>query len=232
MATIKRWRVRTMARTYTESGPDLLQTNVVAANDFGRTMGKQHDGWFIRVNPEKGGKWSPNPHTRAEVLKKYSAWQRRSGDEIKFQVGRKDKGKIDPKVESLSIHVRHLVLPNVNPGANLVADLARANYDNLSVGGFSCREYNNIPGSGWSDHAWGDAVDMWGPNNDALTDWCVRMGRAGLMGATSQFIGSRDGHVGSHYSPDFAWNPGGPESHLTHVHCSYRQHFGTNPHCS
>lgn len=231
MANMKRWRVRAMTRTYGEAGPDLLQTKVLAQNDLARTMGKTSNGWYVRVNPEGGGTWTKQAMTKAEVLQRYEGWQRGAGDEKRFQIGRKVQGKIDPRFESMTIVVPHVHLPNTNAGTMLVADLARAQFDCQTLG-FSCREYNNIPGSGWSDHAWGDAVDLIGHNNDALTDWCVRMARAGCMQQPAQFIGSRDGKVGTFYAPNYVWSLGGPPSHLTHVHCSYKQHFGRDPNCS
>lgn len=135
------------------------------------------------------------------------------------------------KAEIFIINVREVPLPGTKDGAEMVADLTREQYPNLNVGGYNCREYNGVPGSGWSDHAWGDAVDLSGPNNDNLTDWCVRMGRAGCMAGAQQFIGSINGVVYSFVSPEYRANRGGPSSHRTHVHCSYKQHFGADPNC-
>lgn len=222
-----RWRVKRGSQDYTDQGPDLLRTKTSAQRELAAQMGAPRQGWYLRLQED----WSEHPFRKAEVLQRYETWQRGSGDGARFRVGRKEKGDIVVRTESTTVRVKEVNLPNVNPGATLVADLARTQFG-CQVGGFACREYNDIPGSGWSDHAWGDAVDLWGPPNDRLTDWCVRMGRNGLMNDVAQFIGSRDGKVGSFYAPAFTWNAGGPSSHLTHVHCSYRQHFGRDPNCS
>lgn len=236
---MKRWRVRTMAKVYTDAGPDLLRPEDNATRQLGTNMGKAKDGFFVRVNPPTDrtpwGDWS-KVMNRAETLRRVDTWQHKAGDGSKLQVGRKVSGKIEPKHELLTVVVKEARLPQVNPGAQLIADLFRTQFPGKPVYGFTCREYNGIPGSGWSDHAWGDAVDLDvnggspGPN-DKLTDWCVRMGQAGCW-SPAQFIGSNGGKVYSYYASGYKPVAGGPESHKTHVHCSFRQHYGANPHCS
>lgn len=229
---MKRYRVRAAQNTYTDKGPDLLRPPQNAVQQFARSMGSAKTGWYTRINPpgEKEGwtEWK-GPVPRAEVLQRANAALSRPGG-AKFQAGRVVDGKPKARAEFLVVNVAHIDMPGVKAGAEMVADLFREQFSG-NVGGFSCREYNGIPGSGWSDHAWGDAVDLSGPGNDKLTDWCVRMARAGCMGAVAQFIGSRDGRVYSFVSPSYAPDLGGPSSHLTHVHCSFVQHFGRDPNC-
>lgn len=233
---MKRFRVRAASKTYKEPGPDLLRPESNAVQQLGKNMGSGRAGWYTRrTMPEDKKKWSSwsGPIMRSEALQRADAFMN-SQDGHKFQVGRK-KGKVTAKAEMLVKEVKEVALDGTHPGAELVADLARAQF-NCNVGGFNCREYNGVPGSGWSDHAWGDAVDLvtggGSPGkNDVLTDWCVRMARAGCMGDVQQFIGSNGGRVYSFIAPSYAANLGGPVSHLTHVHSSYRQHFGADPNC-
>jgi len=231
--TLRRFHVRAMSKQYGDQGPDLLRTRENAVHQVGSMFGSPADGYFIRRNPpgerEDWGKWT-GPFRRAEVLGKVDSFCRAAPDTAKLQVGRKSKGDVKAGQEVWVALVRQVPVANVNPGPRLVADLARAQFG-VTVGGFNCREYNNIPGSGWSDHAWGDAVDLSGTNNDKLTDWCVRMAKEGLMNSPAQFIGSKGGKVYSFVEPGYGANLGGPVSHLTHVHCSYTQHYGKDPNC-
>jgi hypothetical protein len=227
-----------MSKDYGDPGPDLLRPRDNAQRQAADNMGTAATGYFVRTRGSgSGATWRDwnGPLKRGEVLRRLDAWQGKAGNGAKFQVGRKSGGKPQAKNEVLAVEVREVNLSGVNAGAEQVANLARAQFKGLVVGGFSCREYNGVPGSGWSDHAWGDAVDLSpgggspGPN-DKLTDWCVRMGREGCF-QPAQFIGSNGGKVIAYYSPAYKANAGGPPSHLTHVHCSYRQHFGANPRC-
>lgn len=232
--SLRRLRVRPIDKDYTDTGPDLLRGRGNAVHQLGSQFGAARTGFFIRRNPvgedTPWGNWT-GPFSRAGTLKKATTWAKNAGGGAKFQVGRKVSRKMEPRHEMLMCSIPHTDLQGTNAGAELVADLARFQFD-VNVGGFSCREYNGIPGSGWSDHAWGDAVDLVGGSNDRLTDWCVRMARAGLMGSPDQFIGSKSGRVYSFVEPAYAPNLGGPSSHLSHVHCSYIQHYGANPRCS
>jgi hypothetical protein len=228
-----------MSKTYSDPGPDLLRPRDNAQRQAADNMGSAATGFFVRT---KGGgqrdDWRPwsNPLKRGEVLRRIDEWQGKAGNGAKLQVGRKVDGKPKAKNEVLAVDVREVNLANVHAGAQTVADLFREQFGGV-IGGFSCREYNGIPGSGWSDHAWGDAVDLTAPGakspgpNDKATDWCVRMAKAGCMNP-AQFIGSKGGKVYAYYAPSYAAKSGGPPSHLTHVHCSYRQHYGANPRCS
>jgi hypothetical protein len=236
--TFKRFRVRAMHKQYGDPGPDLLRPKDLAVKQFGQVMGTARDGWHVRTrgsgNDAEWRNWQ-GPLGRAEVLRRIETWQRKAGPNAKLQAGRKAKGKVEAKAETQAEVIRHVNLSGVNSGAELVADVIRHQFK-ADVGGFSCREYNGVPGSGWSDHAWGDAVDLDlnggspGPN-DKLTDYCVRSAKEGCLGNAAQFIGSKGGKVGSFYAPQYAWNAGGPVSHLTHVHCSYTQHYGRDPNC-
>jgi len=231
---MRRFRVRATTKDYGDLGPDLLRTKDNATRQVGSMLGQAHDGFFIRRNPpgdrEDWSSWS-GPKRRAEVLAAVQSFTKGAPDSAKLQVGRKSGGDVQANEEVWAIGVRDLKLANVNSGAEAVASLANAHFPGLSIAGFACREYNDIPGSGWSDHAWGDAVDLWGPSNDKLTDWCARMGRENLMLGCDQFIGSKDGRVYALYEPSYAYILGGPSSHLTHVHASFRQHFGRDPGC-
>lgn len=239
--TLKRFRVRAPSKDYGDAGPDLLRTGENAERQMADLMGRAKTGFFIQRNPpgekQDWSDWSKEPLKRGAVLREIDEWQAKAGDGAKLRVGRRKDGKVQTRVEALVVSVKEVNLSGVHDGAQRVADLARAQFPGLVVGGFNCREYNGIPGSGWSDHAWGDAVDL-SPGggspgkNDVLTDWCVRMGREGLMSGCAQFIGSRGGKVGAFYEPSYVWRAGGPTSHLTHVHASHKQHYGANPGCS
>jgi hypothetical protein len=234
---MKRFRVRAMHRDYKDDGPDLLRPEQNAIHQFAQTMGRAKAGWHVRRNPPGRKDWTDwsKDLKRGGVLNTIDdEFTRNAPNGGKLQVGRRPrKGKpIEAKAEMLVVEVRHVNLSNVNAGAELVADLAREQF-NCIIGGFACRPYNFDPGSGWSDHAWGDAVDLTarGVSNDKLTDWCIRMAKENCFGSPGQFIGSKGGRVGAVYSPSYNWTWGGPESHKTHVHCSYRQHYGANPGC-
>jgi hypothetical protein len=228
-----------MAKKYGDPGPDLLRPRDNAKGQLADVMGSAATGHFYRVNPpgdrEDWTEWR-GPFKRGDLLRRVDEWQGKAGGSAKLQVGRRASGKVDPKAEVLVVEVRETPRSGVNAGAEMVADLFLAQFPGSPIGGFSCREYNGIPGSGWSDHAWGDAVDLTngggspGPN-DVGTDWCVRMAKAGCMGTAAQFIGSKGGSVYAYYAPAYNASKGGPVSHLTHVHCSYRQHYGANPRC-
>jgi hypothetical protein len=228
-----------MSKDYGDPGPDLLRPRDNAQHQAAENMGSSATGFYLRT---KGGgqrddwrDWS-GKLKRGEVLRRIDEWQGKAGNGAKLQVGRLADGKPKAKNEVLAVDVREVNLANVHAGPQMVADLAREQFPGLVVGGFSCREYNGVPGSGWSDHAWGDAVDLSpgggspGPN-DKLSDWCVRMAKAGCMGSCAQFIGSKGGAVYAWYAPSYNASKGGPVSHLTHVHASYRQHYGANPRC-
>jgi hypothetical protein len=234
-----RYRVRTAAKDYNDPGPDLLRPRDNAIHQVGINMGSKKDGWWTRSNPP-GDKldWSPwrGPFTKAEVLRRVQGWK--GGDGSKFAIGRKTKNKNDPPEmnhEVLVVRLRSGKLPGVKPGAELINSLVQTQFGgNVTMaGGFSCKEYNGVPGSGWSDHAWGDAVDETPDSpvsNNELTDWSIRMGKERCM-AVEQILGSKDGRVGAAYSPNYAWTWGGPSSHTWHVHYSFHQHYGRDPNC-
>ena len=228
-----------MSKKYGDAGPDLLRPRDNAKGQLADVMGSAVEGFHYRVNPPTDKTpWSGwrGPFKRGEVLRRIDEWQGKAGNGAKAQIGRKSGGKIEPKAEVLTVDVREVALGGVHAGAEMVADLFREQFPGSAIGGFSCREYNGVPGSGWSDHAWGDAVDLTkgggspGPN-DVATDWCVRMAKAGCFGTAAQIIGSSKGAVYCYYKPAYAANKGGPISHLTHVHVSYVQHYGANPRC-
>ena len=235
---MKRYRVRATSKTYADEGPDLLRPQGTASQAFAAAMGTPTTGWYTRRKPSgKDAVWSPwrgpmNKRAALDEAEKFTA----ANPKAKFQVGRAKGKDVDQKVEMLIVNVVEFDLPNVKAGAKLVAWLAKEQFPNINIGGFVCKEYNGVPGSGWSDHAWGDAVDLVPPSpgepNDVLTDWCVRMAKSHCMGDVNQFIGSKNGKVVNFVAPSYALNNGGPSSHLMHVHCSYRQHFGANPGCS
>jgi len=236
--TLKRFRVRAPSKDYGDAGPDLLRTGENAERQMADLMGRAKTGFYLQRNPpgekQDWTDWSDKPLARGAVLREIDEWQKNAGDGAKLRVGRRKDGKPQTRVEALVVAVKEVAI-GVNDGAQRVADLARAQFG-TDVGGFSCREYNNVPGSGWSDHAWKDAVDLdvnaGSPGrNDVLTDWLVRMGREGLLGGCAQLIGSRGGKVGAFYEPGYAWRAGGPPSHLTHVHASFKQHYGADPNC-
>ena len=160
---MKRFRTRTASKTYTDPGPDLLRPTANAIHEFANNMGKARTGLFVRRNAPGGRtdwqEWK-GPFRRAEVLEQADTWVDKAGDAAKFQVGRMEKGDPAMKAELLAVNVRETNLSGVNEGAEMVADLARNQFAGLTIGGFACREYNGVPGSGWSDHAWGDAVDL------------------------------------------------------------------------
>lgn len=84
----------------------------------------------------------------------------------------------------------------------------------------------------YSDHAWGDAVDITEnvPEvlNDTITDWNLRMAMEGQLPA-EQIIGSKAGEVVSYEAPYWSLSYGGAESHLWHTHVSCNQHTGVPP---
>jgi len=232
----KRYRVRkTRTEKYTDKGPDLLRPARLVMGTLGKAMGSSRTGWYTRRDPAGPTKWTTwqGPMPRREALEWADSFVSNALSGAKAQLGRVREGKVSALAEILVVNVPHVNLPGVHDGAELVADLARVQFK-PNIGGFVCKEYNGVPGSGWSDHAWGDAVDLVrgpGPKNDELTDWCARMAREGCFGPVEQFIGSKGGRVYSYTAPTYAANLGGPSSHLMHVHCSYVQHFGANPHC-
>lgn len=235
---MKRFRVRVATKTYQESGPDLLRPAANAVHAFANLMGKRGTGFFLRRNPPGDNTdWTDwnGPLKRGEVLQKVDAFADNAVDAAKMQVGRLTNGQPDAKAELLVVDVR-TVDYGVNVGAELVAQLIHEQFPGANLLGYSCKRYNSStdPSVGWSDHAWRDAIDAVTDtdHNDEVTDWCVRMAREGCMGAVQQFIGSSNGRVYNYTSPDYRANLGGPSSHLWHVHCSYRQHYGANPHCS
>lgn len=231
---MKRYRSRKRETTYEQRGNDLLRPAGQIVQVFARNMGAGATGWYTRKNPPgENTDWSNwnGPIPRRECLARADGFSGTAAGG-RFQCARVREGKMYFKAEILIVNVPEVNLPGTHEGAEMVADLARVQFDNLNVGGYNCREYNGIPGSGWSDHAWGDAVDLVPrSNNDKLTDWCVRMARANCMAGAQQFIGSRDGRVYSYVAPNYTANLGGPSSHLTHVHCSYKQHYGADPNC-
>jgi hypothetical protein len=234
-----RYRTRSASKDYNDAGPDLLRPRDNAIHQAGANMGSTRDGWWTRSNPPgERADWSPwrGPFTKAEVLKRMDGWK--GSDGAKFQVGRKGKDKSKPpemKVELLVVRLRDIPIPGVKAGARLINNLVQTQFGgNVTMaGGFVCKEYNGVPGSGWSDHAWGDAVDETPDSpvsNNELTDWSIRMAKERCM-AVEQILGSKGGKVGASYSPNFGWTAGGPSSHTWHVHYSFDQHYGRDPNC-
>lgn len=232
---MRRHRVRSMKRTYGDLGPDLLRPQSNAIQKFMATAGRSKEGWYTRRNPpSKKQEWTDwqGPMRRGEAMQRAAKFAGGAAYGAKFQIGRKTKNGFHPHAELMNVEVKERKI-GVNPGAQLVADLARTQFG-VNTAGFACRRYNFDPNSGWSDHAWRDAVDLvpTGESNDKITDWCVRMAKEGCMGNPDQFIGSRNGRVYSFYAPYYNSSLGGPISHLHHVHCSYNQHYGANPGCA
>ena len=188
---MKRYRARVMTKDYGDPGPDLLRPRDLAQRQAADNMGTAAAGYFVRTRGTGSSatwrSWSDSLK-RGEVLRRIDEWQGNAAGGAKLQVGRKKDGKVAAKNELLVVLVPEVSLSGVHAGPELVANLARAQFRGLVVGGYDCREYNGVPGSGWSDHAWGDAVDLSpgggspGPN-DRLTDWCVRMAKEGAWGA-------------------------------------------------
>jgi hypothetical protein len=238
---MQRYQVRTKEKTWDVPGPDLLRTRpnaIIQAVDLLKIKGP----WYWRkLRPD--GEWFEWRliGDREEV----AVWLKDSlqglDDGQLSQLGRKVKlgkgnGDIEPEVVLRGRNVPIPDLVSATPRAEMTHGLVRARFPDIRFAGcFVCKRYNDSqdPSVGFSDHAWGDAVDETenqaaGIRNDDVTDWCVRMAREDLI-PIEQIIGSVNGVVTTFEAPGFGAVRGGPSSHTWHVHISCVQHTGTPP---
>lgn len=163
-----------------------------------------------------------------------------------LQVGR----PVGPGPYSKPVTIRAQVigvpdLQNATPAAETAHALVRTRFpDVLFAGCYVCKRFNGSsdPGVGWSDHAWGDAIDEAqnlpaGVHNDDVFSWSVRMSRERLW-VMEQAIGSRNDRTVTAEAPDWLVvdYDGDPDrdpgnSHLWHTHLSCHRHTGRPP-CS
>ena len=225
---MKRYRVRESDQDWTDEGPDLLRSRENTLVAVRSRMHQRVENWYVRREEQSGWEdWGP-PLSKRDALVKIGNWSpNKSG--LGFQFGRKDKRiKPDITVQFEEVHYHDI---SCNDRVEVIWSLAKHQFGNAQMaGGFVCKEYNGVPGSGWSDHAWRDAVDVTPDNNNQLTDWSRRMAQSRNMDF-AYLLGSQNGRVGLSSAPDYGWDWGGPESHEWHVHYSVVDHDGRNPGC-
>lgn len=234
---LNRYQVKTKAKVWNDPGPDLLRTKDSAIAQAVELL-EVGGPWDWRKQRADGTwfDWKTIGDRRDvkafldEVLPTQSQLQ-------VGQLGRATATGTEPKV---IIRARHIDVPDLTGGtarAETTHALVRTRFPDIKFAG--CYVCKRIEGTSlWSDHAWGDAVDETenapaGVHNDDVTDWCVRMAKAGLM-PIAQVLGSANGKVvNAEASTGWVVRPGGADdSHLWHVHMSCRIHAGETPPCA
>jgi len=226
MATTTRYRVRTATKTFASAGPDLLRTRANARRQLSADMGQEHFGWYFRL---EDGKWSDKV-SKNDALLRFDTWK----SKLDLVFGREDSKtkKVVPKIITRREDVSLIPTPDCSAKVILGRSLIEHQYPRVQfAGGYV---YKQIAGSSsWSDHAWGDAIDMTEnppePTNDETFDWTTRMAASGNMDY-DYALGSRKGRVVQSSAPDFKVVPSSAaSSHLWHVHISFVDHHGQRP---
>ena len=233
---MQRFQVKAKQKAWDEKGPDLLRTKpdaIVAAVGALKVKGP----WYWR-KLQPSGEWFAwrEIGDRAEVTEWLHTSLEGLSDGQMSQLGLGSQKGLEPDVALRGRYIPIPDLDNATPRAELTHGLVRARFPDIKFAGcFVCKRYNdsNDPSVGFSDHAWGDAVDETenqpaGVDNDAVTDWCLRMAQAGLM-PVEQVLGSARGKVYSWVAPDFHPVATNIPSHTWHVHLSCIRHTGTPP---
>jgi hypothetical protein len=229
---MNRYRVRSPNQEWNDKGPDLLRTRDNTLAEVRGKMGHRVENWHVRREEAKGwDEWGP-PLSKRDALSKLGTWSPTKKG-LSFQLGRQDREQspIEPEITIEFEEVRLLDV-GVNERAEIIHSLVTYQFPKAKfAGGYVCKEYNGVPGAGWSDHAWHDAVDesLYG-ENDRGTDWSIRMAKSRNM-EVAYIEGSLQGRVGVAHAPDFGWDLGGDSSHEWHIHYSAVDHDGRNPGC-
>jgi len=154
------------------------------------------------------------------------------------QLGQIGKGtkKLEPADVKVVVRGANVSVPdlyNATGAAEQLYGLARYRFADVRLGGaYVCKRISGTVS--WSDHAWGDAVDLTeavsgSPTNDQITDWVVRMAREDLIVAAN-ILGSQRGRVVSASAPTFVVEPSSADaSHKWHTHVSCHEHSGVPP---
>jgi hypothetical protein len=233
---MKRFQVKAGNKDWTDKGPDLLRTQDNARKALKNNLGDKTQGWHVRTDAPDGTwrDWD-GPMSKADALERFDGWSPPQKEGQRIQYGRKQNDQIEVLHIVRFEDVKHYELSGCSDRAEKANDLVRHAFPKVKfAGGYVCKNYNGDPGAGWSDHAWGDAVDETeNPpevKNEDVGDWCARMCSSGNMEA-DYILSSRNGVAGGYYAPDWDWRNGAASSHEWHTHISVVDHKGKDPHC-
>ncbi len=238
---MQRYQVRQHSKEWNDKGPDLLHTRRSAIE---RTVDLLGDAgpWHWRKRGT-GGAWMP--WRKLGDRQAVGVWLEEAlpgfNDGQMGQLARPSGANL--MVQTVAIRAAQVAVPdlaNATGRAEITHGLVRHAFGDIRFAGCSvCKRYGGStdPRVGFSDHAWGDAVDESenkpaGVHNDDVTDWCLRMAIERLL-PVEQVIGSRNGHEVEASAPDFHVGPYDDTptagTHLWHVHLSCRRHEGIPP---
>lgn len=234
---MKRFRVKSGDKNWSDKGPDLLRTKDNAKQQVRSLIGTNSTGWFTRAE-NRDGTWIEwqGPMSKADAIADFHRWTP-SKDRVKFQLGRKNaQGNIEEKITSRFEEVEYLSLPCAGEGTEIFWSLFKHQFPGIRfAGAYVYKTYNNNPDSDWSDHAWGDAIDGTenpgeGVRNDDTTDWAVRMSSSGNC-KMAYILGSKGGEAAVASGPDWDLrvDTDVSDSHEWHVHASIVDHDGLQP---
>jgi len=230
---MRRYRIKSEAKSYTDTtGPDLLRTRENAISQARRALPRR--GPFSGRKGKLGGGWWPWQElgSRRQALRwlEHALPTLKGGQQLQVAVGKDPRVVASARAEEIDVPD----LPTATSAAELAWALFRHQFPSARFGGaFTCKRLNGStsPSVPFSDHAWGDAVDVTQAregDNDRFFDWGRRMAIEHLTPA-SYIVGSRNGSVVSARSPSWKVVAGGSSTHLWHTHQSCRQHSGTPP---
>jgi hypothetical protein len=225
-----RFRVKAPSKKWTDKGPDLLRNKM---NAIEQAMDLLDDGNFFARTKRLVGWWNASPIGGRRDISRYLE------RELSSLANKRSIQVLDKKGEvQVEIRLEEVKVSSLN-GATRAAEvgwgLISHQFPGIRFGGcFTCKHENNDPNAGWSDHAWGDALDATENKlrrvfNDAVFDWSRRMAMESQMEA-EMMLGSAKGKVVSSRKAE-GWDIdlGGASSHLWHVHISCHEHDGTPP---
>lgn len=222
---VSRWRVSSPSKKWTDPGPDLLRLRKGAVKQAQSLLPRL--GLRVEVNRHDGAGWVRI--LRKDLPKEISergpkdltiAQVKLNGERVKRAVVRREKVVLKDLYNCSSDTIlAHSLVEHQFPGIKF-------------AGGYVYPDYQ--PG-GWSDHAWGTAIDETantsiGQTNDDVFNWVARMGQSGDL-KYDYALGSRKGSVvqATSYSNYEVVPSGADSSHLWHVHISVVNHHGAAP---
>lgn len=232
---MKRYQVKVKNKSWDDPGPDLLRTQANAIQAARQIFPKSSHLWWRKQ--KASGEFFPWRHIGGQ--KAMTDWLKEALPSLNDgQIGqicggtkKRASGRARTVVRGANIPI--IDLDNATGLAEQAYSLAKYRFGDVRFGGaFVCKRISGT--SSWSDHAWGDAVDLTealdgSPSNDQIFNWVVRMAKENLL-AAEMIIGSVNGSVAVSRAPSFDISMGGADnSHLWHTHISCRLHSGIPP---
>lgn len=229
---MRRYRVRSANKKWSDRGPDLLRTRSNAVEQVQATLSGTAP-FSVRKRRNLGRWWKPQRVGSKQNVAKYLNENLTTLSAGQVLQVLDSEGRVRTLVRAEAVEVKNFA--NATGKAEVVWALFSYQFRGARFGGiYACKRKNGDPNANWSVHAWGDAVDISENRlrrvyNDDLFDWGRRMAMENLL-PVELGIGSRNGVVVSTREAErWTLDVGGTDSHKWHNHWECRERTGTPP---